>query len=202
MVRVVDDAGQPLGIMSPRDAMRIAGEKQLDLIEIAPAAEPPVCKIMAYGKFRYEHQKREKQSRSATHTQQMKEVRLRPNIDSHDIDFKSRHVREFLLEGHKIKITVVYRGREMAFRARGEGVLRSFIAKVADIAKVENDMRMEGNRLSVLIGPTPSAAAKKVEKKVDDKKIAEKKSGKKPETNESNERIASSDAPSENTPNA
>ncbi len=198
MVRVVDDAGQPIGIMSPRDAMRIASERQLDLIEIAPSANPPVCKIMAYGKYRYEHQKREKQSRTTSHTQQLKEVRLRPNIDSHDIDFKSRHVREFLLEGHKVKITVVYRGREMAFKPRGEQVLRSFIEKVADIARIENEMRMEGNRLSVLIGPAPSA--KRVEKKPEPKKSASAEKPAKSATN--SEQTAPAGAQSENTANA
>lgn len=143
--------------------MRIAGERQLDLIEIAPNANPPVCKIVEYGKFKYEHQKREKVVRKQTHVTQVKEVRLHPNIDTHDIEFKARHSREFLLEGNKVKITVVFKGREMAYKHRGEKVLREFVGKLTDVSKVENDIRMEGNRMSVMIGPT--GAAKPVKKK-------------------------------------
>ncbi len=140
--------------------MRIAGERQLDLIEIAPNANPPVCKIVEYGKFKYEHQKREKAVRKQTHVTLVKEVRLHPNIDTHDIEFKAKHSREFLLEGNKVKITVVFKGREMAYKGRGEQVLRQFVEKIADIAKIENDIRMEGNRMSVMIAPSATVKVK------------------------------------------
>lgn len=140
--------------------MRIAGERQLDLIEIAPNANPPVCKIVEYGKFKYEHQKREKVVRKQTHVTLVKEVRLHPNIDTHDVEFKAKHSREFLLEGNKVKITVVFKGREMAYKGRGEQVLRQFVEKISDIAKVENDIRMEGNRMSVMIAPSGPAKVK------------------------------------------
>jgi len=169
--------------------MRIAEGKQLDLIEIAPNANPPVCKIVEYGKFKYEHQKREKIVRKQTHVTLVKEVRLHPNIDTHDIDFKARHSREFLADGNKVKITVVFKGREMAYKQRGEKVLREFVEKLADTSKIENDIRMEGNRMSVMISPT--GAAKVVKKKAvkPDKPKAEKAPAA--------EKISVTDAPAE-----
>lgn len=154
--------------------MRIAEGKQLDLIEIAPNANPPVCKIVEYGKFKYEHQKREKVVRKQTHVTLVKEVRLHPNIDTHDIDFKAKHSREFLKEGNKVKITVVFKGREMAYKHRGEKVLREFIEKLADTSKIENDIRMEGNRMSCMISPTGAAKIVKKKPVKSDKPKAEK----------------------------
>lgn len=185
--------------MAPRDAMRIAGERQLDLIEIAPNAVPPVCKIVEYGKFKYEHQKREKVVRKQTHVTLVKEVRLHPNIDSHDVDFKTKHSRQFLLDGNKVKITVVFKGREMAYKQRGEKVLRQFVETLADIAKVENDIRMEGNRMSVMIAPSGAVKAKVKPKapKTDQPKVDKPKTDKPKAAKAASETVAEAPATAE-----
>jgi translation initiation factor IF-3 len=139
--------------MTPREALQIAREKELDLVEIAPQANPPVCKIIDFGKLRYEQQKREKLQRKHQQQQQMKEVRLHPRTDTHDVDFKTRHAREFLDEGHKVKFTVVFRGREITHQDIGRDLLNGIIEALADDAKIDQPLRMEGRNMSIILAP-------------------------------------------------
>jgi translation initiation factor IF-3 len=152
-IRVVDEDGGQLGLMTPREAIQLARERELDLVEIAPQATPPVCKIIDFGKLRYEQQKREKVQRKHQQQQQIKEVRLHPRTDTHDVDFKTRHAREFLNEGHKVKFTVVFRGREITHQDIGRELLTGIIEALADDAKVDQSLRMEGRNMSITLAP-------------------------------------------------
>jgi translation initiation factor IF-3 len=152
-VRVVDEFGEQLGIMSSREALQLAMDRELDLVEIAPQATPPVCKIIDYGKFKYEQQKRDKTQRKHQHNQQLKEVRLHPRTDSHDVDFKTRHAREFLQEGHKVKFTVVFRGREITHQNIGRELLEGIIQSLVEDAKVDQPIRMDGRNMSTILAP-------------------------------------------------
>jgi translation initiation factor IF-3 len=126
----------------------------MDLVEIAPQAKPPVCKIIDFGKFKYEQQKREKIQRKNQQVSTLKEIRLHPNTDVHDFEFKARHAIDFLEEGNKVKVAVLFKGREMAYTEQGEELLNRFIEKTEDIAKVESPIRMEGRNMSVTLLPT------------------------------------------------
>lgn len=152
-IRVVDEAGEQLGVMSSREALQLAMDRELDLVEIAPQAEPPVCKIIDFGKFKYEQQKRDKTQRKHQHQQQLKEVRLHPRTDTHDVDFKSRHAREFLTEGNKVKFTVVFKGREITHQNIGRELLEGIIEILADVAKVDQPIRMDGRNMSIILAP-------------------------------------------------
>lgn len=152
-VRVVDSEGGMLGIMSSREAYKIAQERRLDLVEIAPQADPPVCKIIDFGKFRYEQQKREKTQKKTQHRQQLKEIRFKAGTDTHDFEFKSRHAREFLLEGDKVKASVFFRGREIVHKDIGIELLQRFVQFLDDVAKVDQAIKMEGNQCVVLLAP-------------------------------------------------
>jgi translation initiation factor IF-3 len=146
----VTDEGEQLGIMATQEALRIARERALDLIEIVPNAEPPVCKIMDFGKYRYEMSKKEKLQKKHQHVTLVKEVRFHPNTDTHDFDFKVRHAREFILEGNKVKATVVFKGREITYQEHGREVLQRFTEQLADIAKIEQEAKMEGRQMVVI----------------------------------------------------
>jgi len=139
--------------MSSREALQLAMDRELDLVEIAPQATPPVCKIIDYGKFKYEQQKRDKTQRKHQHQQQLKEVRLHPRTDTHDVDFKTRHAREFLLEGHKVKFTVVFKGREITHQNIGRELLEGIIQSLAEEAKVDQPIRMDGRNMSTILAP-------------------------------------------------
>lgn len=152
-VRVVDEHGEQIGLMSSREALQLAQERELDLVEIAPQATPPVCKIIDYGKFKYEQQKRDKTQRKHQHQQQLKEVRLHPRTDDHDVDFKTRHAREFLNEGHKVKFTVVFRGREITHQDIGRTLLDRIIQALAEDAKIDQAIKMEGRNMSMTLAP-------------------------------------------------
>jgi translation initiation factor IF-3 len=152
-IRVVDEEGQMLGVMSPAEAMRLAGERGVDLVEIAPKAEPPVCKIIDFGKFRYEQQKRDKLQKKNQHQQQLKEIRFKAATDTHDFDFKTRHAREFLLDGDKVKASVFFRGREIVHSALGIEMLKRFVSALEDVSKVDQEIKMEGNNCSVILSP-------------------------------------------------
>ncbi len=162
-LRVVDARGGQLGIMQKRDALRMAQEQELDLVEIAPQAKPPVCKLIDYGKFTYEQQKREKQQKKAQVHQQLKEIRFKAGTDTHDFDFKTRHAREFLEEGHKVKASVFFRGREIMHQDLGEVMLRRFIEQLADVSKVDQPIKSEGRTLSVTLAPEKKVVPKKKE---------------------------------------
>ena len=167
-VRVVDAQGSPLGVLPRRDALSLALEREVDLVEIAPQANPPVCKIIDYGKFIYEQTKRDKQQKKAQTHSTLKEVRFKAGTDTHDFDFKTRHAREFLEEGHKVKATVMFKGREILHKELGEVVLQRFIDALADVAKIDQPMRMEGRFLGVMLAPDIKKPVKKKEPKPDE----------------------------------
>lgn len=149
-----------LGIMSPREALRIAESKGLDLVEIVPTAKPPVCKIIDYGKYRYEVQKKEKNQKKKQAVVEVKEIRFHPNTDEHDFEFKARHCRQFLLDGYKVKATVIYKGREMIYPEKGEELLNRLIEKLSDIVKVESPPKFEGRSMTAILMLDKSKAKK------------------------------------------
>ena len=159
-VRVIDIHGKQLGVFSRQDALRLARERAQDLVEIAPQAKPPVCKIIDYGKFRYEQQKREKLQRKHQTVSVLKEIRLHPNTDVHDFEFKAKHAINFLIEGNKVKATVMFKGREMAYTELGEELLNRFIEKTEEVAKVESPVKLEGRNMSVILVPQSKKAKK------------------------------------------
>jgi translation initiation factor IF-3 len=145
--------GTQLGIFGLKDALRLAQDRGQDLVEIAPQAQPPVCKIINFGKFRYELQKKEKVQRKHQQVTVLKEIRLHPNTDTHDFDFKVRHAINFLEEGNKVKVAVFFKGREMAYVEQGEELMNRFIERTAEVSKVEAPMKMEGRNLLVILSP-------------------------------------------------
>ncbi|MEN3038960.1 MAG: translation initiation factor IF-3 [Candidatus Kryptonium sp.] len=152
-VRVVDENGQSLGIMNTRDALRLAEERGFDLVEVAPHANPPVCRLMDYGKYKYEKQKEEKLQKKQKSASVLKELRFHPNTGEHDFQFKARHAKEFILDGHKVKAQVIFKGREILHTEFGERILKKLIEFLSDVARVEQDIRLEGNSMSVLFAP-------------------------------------------------
>ncbi len=148
-MRVIDNNGQQLGLMTTGEAYKLALERGSDLIEIVPNADPPVCKIMDFGKYRYELAKKEKIQRKHQHITQVKEIRFHPNTDTHDFEFKVRHARAFIEEGHKVKATVVFKGREITYQDHGKNLLDRFTERLSDIAKVEQPPKMEGRQMIV-----------------------------------------------------
>ena len=152
-VRVIDHDGSMLGVMSIRDALYRAEETGLDLVEISPTAVPPVCKILDYGKYKYESQKKAQIARKKQRVILVKEIKLRPGIDTHDYDVKMRQVRAFLGEGDKAKITMRFRGREMVHQELGMQVLDRVREEMQDVAKVEQYPRLEGRQMSMVIAP-------------------------------------------------
>jgi translation initiation factor IF-3 len=146
-VRVITDGGEQLGIMSVSEALRHAQDRNLDLIEIVPNANPPVCKIMDFGKYRYEQAKRDKIQKKHQHVTHVKEIRFHPNTDTHDFNFKTRHAREFILGGDKVKATVVFKGREITYQDQGKALLDRFTEEMSDIAKMEQEPKMEGRQM-------------------------------------------------------
>ena len=160
-VRVIDSDGKQLGVFLIKDARRLASERGKDLVEIAPQAKPPVCKIIDFGKFRYELQKKEKIQKKNQLVSVLKEIRFHPNTDVHDFDFKTRHAINFLEEGNKVKATVVFKGREMAYVEQGEDLLKRFLERVQDVAKVEVEPKMEGRNMSLIVVPNSKKGKKK-----------------------------------------
>jgi translation initiation factor IF-3 len=139
--------------MNTRDALKLAEERGYDLVEVAPHANPPVCRLMDYGKYKYERQKEEKLHKKQQVSAVVKELRFHPNTGEHDFNFKVRYAREFLLEGHKVKASVLFKGREILHTEFGERILKRFIEMLSDIGRVEQDIRLEGSVMSVLISP-------------------------------------------------
>ncbi|NQZ97485.1 MAG: translation initiation factor IF-3 [Myxococcales bacterium] len=156
-IRVIGDDGEQLGVMTPEDAIVRAEEVGLDLVEVAPGSRPPVCRIMDYGRYKYEQKK--KSSKSRGHAASLKEVKLRPRTDDHDLGFKLKNVRRFLIEGDKVKVTVMYRGREMVHRQLGRVQLDRVVEMLGNLATVENPPRMEGRFLSMILVPNREAVA-------------------------------------------
>ncbi len=154
---MIGDDGEQLGVMTPEDAIVRAEEVGLDLVEVAPGSRPPVCRIMDYGRYKYEQKK--KSSKSRGHAASLKEVKLRPRTDDHDLGFKLKNVRRFLIEGDKVKVTVMYRGREMVHRQLGRVQLDRVVEMLGNLATVENPPRMEGRFLSMILVPNREAVA-------------------------------------------
>ncbi len=147
--------GEQLGILPIEQALVKATEVGLDLVEISPTAKPPVCKIMDYGKFKYEEKKRQSQAKKKQVVVQIKEIKLRPRTDEHDYDFKMRNVRRFLEEGNKSKLTIMFRGREIVHKEIGQKILMKVIEELKDVAIVEQTPRMEGRQMYMVLAPTP-----------------------------------------------
>ena len=145
-----------MGIMSPREAMQIAIESGLDLVEVAPAAKPPVCKIMDVGRYKYEQSKREREARKKQHLVSVKEVKLRPNIEDNDFDTKVRNAIRFLQEGDKVKVTIMFRGREMSHTELGRELLNRVAEVVRELGNVERGAKLEGRNMSMIITPKQS----------------------------------------------
>ncbi len=150
---MIDASGQQVGILPLGDALRLAEGQELDLVEVSPTARPPVCRIMDYGKFKYEQSKKATEARKKQTTVHIKEVKMRPKTDEHDFDFKLRNVKRFLEEGSKAKITVVFRGRELAHPEFGRRMLDRVSTELKDLATIEQTPRMEGKTLSMIVAP-------------------------------------------------
>ncbi|MEQ1872227.1 MAG: translation initiation factor IF-3 [Ilumatobacteraceae bacterium] len=160
-VRLIGHDGQQLGIKSLPDALTLARQADLDLVEVAPMATPPVCRIMDYGKFRYEESQKAKESRKKTVHVSIKEVKFRPKIGKGDFDTKVRHMHDFLEDGHKVKVTLQFRGREMAHPELGSRILDAVIEQLGPTAKVETMARLEGRNMTLVLAPDKKAAPKK-----------------------------------------
>jgi len=152
-VRVIGDDGAQLGIMSSADALRMAEEREMDLVKISPNATPPVCKIMDYGKFRFEQTKKEKEARKNQRVVEVKEVRMSPGIDTNDFNVKLKNAQKFLKEGNRVKVTVRFRGREMAHTNIGEQLLKKFGEDCAEVATVEKNPKLDGRHMSMFLSP-------------------------------------------------
>ena len=150
---MTDAEGQSLGVMQVKDALNMAMEQHLDLVEIAPKAKPPVCRIMDYGKYRYEKQKREKEARKKQKVISIKEVKLRPNIEQHDFDVKLKNATRFLADGDKVKVTIMFRGREMSHPELGKEILSKFADALKDSVTVERDAKLEGRNMIMILAP-------------------------------------------------
>jgi translation initiation factor IF-3 len=152
-VRVIDPDGVQLGIMPIEEALAAAEERGLDLVEVAPNARPPVCRIMDYGKYKYEEARKARLARKKQHQVQVKEVKFRPGIEAHDFEFKVRHARRFLQEGDKVKATMMFRGRQVAHPELGREVLDRVAQAVEDVGKVEIEPTMEGRNMTMILAP-------------------------------------------------
>ncbi|MBR2787165.1 MAG: translation initiation factor IF-3 [Clostridia bacterium] len=150
-VQLIDDEGQKRGIVSLNEALDIAYDKKLDLVLVAPNAEPPVCKIMNYGKYKFEQSKKEKEARKKQKTFEVKEIRITPNIEQHDFEFKAKNTRKFIEDGNKVKITVRFRGRELNYVKLGEEALNKFIENLSDIATPEKKPILEGKNMFIIL---------------------------------------------------
>ena len=159
-VRLIGASGEQVGIVPTFKAMDAAREQGLDLVEVSPDARPPVCKILDYGKYKYEHEKREKEARKKQHIVVVKEIKIRPKIGEHDLDVKLKHVREFFEEGDRVRLVITFRGREMAHQELGRTILAKALDVLADVCLVEQSPKFEGNNLGCLLAPkAPGKAA-------------------------------------------
>ena len=150
-VRLVSEDGEQLGIMSSREALKMAMDAELDLVKIAPMANPPVCKIIDYGKFKYEQTQKDKEAKKKQKTVELKEVRLSPNIDTNDLNTKVNNAKKFIAKGNKVKVTLRFRGREMAHIQQSRHVLDDFARMLSDIAVIEKPAKLEGRSMSIVL---------------------------------------------------
>jgi translation initiation factor IF-3 len=168
-VRVIDQHGGQLGVMSPQAAIKLARERESDLVEIVPNANPPVCKIINFGKFKYELAKKDKIQKKHQHVSLLKELRFHSNTDTHDFDFKARHAQQFLAEGHKVKAAVVFKGREITYKEKGHEMLARLVERLKDYAKVDQEPHMEGRSMIMILTPERKKKEPKAEGKSDAK---------------------------------
>jgi translation initiation factor IF-3 len=159
-IRVIDDAGQQLGIMPPQQALAIARQKGLDLVEVAAAATPPVCRIMDFGRYQYQEQKRAREARKHQKVIEVKEIKFRPKVDEHDYQFKKKHIERFLADGDKVKATIFFRGREIAHPDIGRRILERLIEELTEVAVAETMPRMEGNTMHTILSRRMQAGSK------------------------------------------
>lgn len=152
-IRLISDTGEQLGIVSVKEAQKLADERKLDLVKIAPNAKPPVCKIMDYGKYKFDQAKKEKEARKKQKTIETKELRLSPSIDNHDIQVKVKKAIEFLKNGDKVKVSIRFRGRELGRTSGGEAILENFVASVAEFGVVDKPAKMEARSLVMFLAP-------------------------------------------------
>jgi translation initiation factor IF-3 len=152
-IRVIGADGEALGVIATSEALALAEQQQLDLVEVSPSAVPPVCRIMDYGKFKYQQSKKLQEARKKQVHVEVKEIKLRPKTDDHDLDFKIKHVRRFLEEGNKAKVTLVFRGREITHMDIGRAVIEKFAAALTDIAVVESHPRVDGRQMFMIVAP-------------------------------------------------
>ncbi len=164
-VLLIDDQGNKLGNIPIAEALKLAEERDLDLVEVAPQAKPPVCRILDYGKYRFQQQKRDKDARKKQKNQTVKEMKMRPKIDQHDYDFKVKAIKSFLSDGHRVKVSIFFRGREMAFLDRGREVLNRVTNDIDAFGKVEMEPRMEGAYMRMMVAPTTLVTAAKAPEK-------------------------------------
>jgi translation initiation factor IF-3 len=158
-VRMIDSDGGQLGVMDVRQALQLAAEKGLDLVEVSPTSAPPVCRLMDYGRYKFQQEKKEAESRKHQATVSIKEIKFRPGTGQHDLEFKLRHVKRFLEEGDRVKVTVMFRGREIVHQERGHDILGRVAQNLAELAVVEGIARLEGRHLSVIMVPKKHAGA-------------------------------------------
>ena len=152
-MRVIDVKGEQIGVLPTREALRLAQEKGYDLVEVSPQAKPPVCRIMDFGKYKYEQSKKEKLARKKQHLFHLKEIKLRPKIEEHDYQYKTRNIQKFLEQGSKVKVSVEFRGREMAHLEFGQNLIRRLEQDLAPFATVEQKPKMEGRNLTMILMP-------------------------------------------------
>lgn len=195
-VRVIGSDSEQLGVMTPEEAIVLAQEEGLDLVEVAANSRPPVCRIMDYGKYKYEQKK--KKTNRPSHAATLKEIKLRPGTDQHDLNFKLNNIRKFLLEGDKVKVTVMFRGREMVHKNRGRGQLEEVIKQLGPVAKLENPPRMEGRFMSmILVGDREAIAEiRRAEQKEAEKKaapVSAEMAGEKPSDSSTKTQVAESE---------
>lgn len=162
-VRLIDEKGEQRGIIPTLEAIRIARDLGLDLVEVAPQSVPPVCKLLNYGKFKFEQEKKVKDSRKKSKGGELKEIRMQPKIATHDLDFKSKHVRDFLEDGNKVKVTIRFRGRELAHTERGEIVLKAVLERLEGYYVMERLPMMEGRFMSMTLNPKASIIKKQAD---------------------------------------
>jgi translation initiation factor IF-3 len=190
-VRVIGDEGEQLGVMDIRDAIRAAREKGLDLVEVAATADPPVCRIIDFGKFQYEAKKKANEAKKKQVTITVKEVKFRPGTDDHDYGYRMKHAREWLEEGDKVKATIWFRGREMTHRELGARILERLEQDLIDVGDVEARPRMEGNQMFIILGPKKHKGTAKPEQPA----VASSKPAPKVESNKPEQPVLASNKP-------
>ncbi|HEY8485819.1 MAG TPA: translation initiation factor IF-3, partial [Limnochordales bacterium] len=159
-VRVVSPEGQQLGVMPLREALRLAHERDMDLVEVAPYENPPVCRIMNYGKYKYEQSKKDREARKRQKIVQVKEIRMTPKIEEHDFDVKARNIERFLRDGDKVKVTVRFRGREIVHADLAKNMLQGLVDRLHGLAVVERPARIEGRAMVMMLAPRPDVQAR------------------------------------------